>query len=378
MNIRHMGLLLAVPLLALAPQLGAPALAQSQRCFAETQLCIAGPIRAYWERNGGLATFGYPITPLQTERVESQDLPVQWFERDRLEDHGAAGVMAGRLGAEILEWQGRAWQPLPAAAGNRGCRYFPETQHSVCQPFLSYWERNGGLARFGYPLTEGTAESAGNWYGAVQYFERRRMEYHEEFAGTRSETLLGLLGRAVRDARALGACAGQIFAPWRHAFASVSFRGALGCPQPAIQGAPGAVQPFEHGSMLWVDLGAQGRKIYVLPPRPEGADATLTPIRFQVFDDTWAEGQPVNAGLTPPGSLLEPQRGFGKVWREHPEVRARLGWAFAPESPAAADYQPWSGGGALLWFPALNDTRHGFGTVFALAPGGGLEMVNPF
>src|SRR5215216_7407189 len=71
----------------------------TQRCFAETNQCIGGPIRAYWERNGGLPIFGYPVSPQRVETVEGQTLPVQWFERDRLEDHGAAGVLAGRLGA---------------------------------------------------------------------------------------------------------------------------------------------------------------------------------------------------------------------------------------------------------------------------------------
>ena len=39
-----------------------PASAQSQRCFPETSFCIAGVIRTYWERSGGLAVFGYPIS----------------------------------------------------------------------------------------------------------------------------------------------------------------------------------------------------------------------------------------------------------------------------------------------------------------------------
>lgn len=39
-----------------------PATAQTdQRCFPETRQCVSGPIRAYWERNGGLAVFGFPI-----------------------------------------------------------------------------------------------------------------------------------------------------------------------------------------------------------------------------------------------------------------------------------------------------------------------------
>ncbi|NTW00145.1 MAG: hypothetical protein HGA19_02435, partial [Oscillochloris sp.] len=36
--------------------------AQDQRCFPETNQCISGAIRTYWEGKGGLAIFGYPIT----------------------------------------------------------------------------------------------------------------------------------------------------------------------------------------------------------------------------------------------------------------------------------------------------------------------------
>ena len=88
-----------------------PAQAQpDQRCFPETNQCISGVIRSYWESNSGLPIFGYPITPLQIETVEGQTLPIQWFERDRLEYHGATGVLAGRLGARALELSLRPWQ----------------------------------------------------------------------------------------------------------------------------------------------------------------------------------------------------------------------------------------------------------------------------
>jgi len=37
-------------------------------------------------------------------------------------------------------------------------------------------------------------------------------------------------------------------------------------------------------------------------------------------------------------------RGFGKVWRQHPELRAALGWALAKEEPATALRQPFEKG----------------------------------
>jgi hypothetical protein len=89
-------ILLALLLLAGLPA-AAPAAAQtSERCFAETGYCISGPIRAYWERNGGLPVFGYPISEQRVETVEDRTIPVQWFERDRLEIQADGMVTAGR------------------------------------------------------------------------------------------------------------------------------------------------------------------------------------------------------------------------------------------------------------------------------------------
>ena len=78
--------LVALAVLPLSPAQGTQA-QSANRCFPETGFCISGPIRQYWERNGGLPVFGFPTTPLQTETVEGWSGPVQWFERDRLEDH---------------------------------------------------------------------------------------------------------------------------------------------------------------------------------------------------------------------------------------------------------------------------------------------------
>jgi hypothetical protein len=173
----------------------------AERCFTETGFCISGAIRQYWERNGGLATFGYPVSEQRRETVEQVWTgPVQWFERDRLEDHAAdgQGVLAGRLGARSLELQGINWQALPGDdAVTPGCRFFRETQFNLCGTFLRYWERNGGLERFGFPLTRERQETLDGRTYTVQYFERRRMELHPENAGTPYEVLLGLLGRDV-------------------------------------------------------------------------------------------------------------------------------------------------------------------------------------
>jgi hypothetical protein len=80
-----------------------------------------------------------------------------------------------------------------------GCNYYEETGHNLCGTFLAYWESNGGLPVFGYPITEEYEEEnldTGETY-TVQYFERERFEYHPENAGTEYEVLLGRLGNEV-------------------------------------------------------------------------------------------------------------------------------------------------------------------------------------
>ncbi|NTU80073.1 MAG: hypothetical protein HGA45_11820 [Chloroflexales bacterium] len=192
-------ILLTFTALTLMPA-GATRAQTDARCFPETGNCISGPVRQYWERNGGLPVFGYPLTPLQTETVEGWTGPVQWFERDRVEDHSneGKGVLAGRLGVERLAQQGRPWQfralgqpPQP------GCRGFAETGYYMCGGFLANWERNGGLARFGFPITDQIVERLGGGDYTVQYFERRRMEFHPENRPP-YDILLGLLGSEVR------------------------------------------------------------------------------------------------------------------------------------------------------------------------------------
>src|SRR5262245_16676188 len=106
--------LLVLPVIVILLPIGHVSAQSGQLCFPETGQCISGAIRRYWARNGGLPIFGYPITPLQTESIEGAwSGPVQWFERDRLEDHSAEGqgVLGGRLGAQRLEQLGRPWRP---------------------------------------------------------------------------------------------------------------------------------------------------------------------------------------------------------------------------------------------------------------------------
>src|SRR5690348_7091462 len=91
------------------------------------------------------------------------------------------------------------WQIKSVAAQDNG-QYFPETGHTVSGKFLEYWKTNGGLATYGYPITDAQMEvdpETGKTF-LTQWFERNRFELHPENAGTKYEVLLGLLGKDLR------------------------------------------------------------------------------------------------------------------------------------------------------------------------------------
>jgi hypothetical protein len=77
-----------------------------------------------------------------------------------------------------------------------GVVYFSETGHTLRGEFLDYWQTHGGLAQFGYPLTEEFFEphGANDALVQVQYFERNRFELHPENQPP-YDVLLGTLGR---------------------------------------------------------------------------------------------------------------------------------------------------------------------------------------
>lgn len=198
-----------------APPASPPA--ANQRCFSETGFCIAGRIREFWEQNGGLPVFGYPITPQRVEQIEGRDLQVQWFERNRLELHPENSrpydVLLGRLGADRLLQQGRDWQAFPQTGRQAGCRYFEQTGQSVCGDILSAWRASGlefdgqagtsedeSLALFGLPLSPPQQEILEGQSYTVQWFERARFELHPQNAPPYN-VLLGLLGRETLEAR---------------------------------------------------------------------------------------------------------------------------------------------------------------------------------
>lgn len=62
--------------------------------------------------------------------------------------------------------------------------------------------------------------------------------------------------------------------------------------------------------------------------------------QWEWYDDTWTSDQPESdPTIVPPDGMVQPVRGFGKVWHENPEVMERLGWGLAPEQGHQTDWQ---------------------------------------
>jgi hypothetical protein len=209
--------LLMVTLLtaAWAPWAAGAAARQNNQCFQETNQCVAGRFLEYWRSQGldlgdsgisqreSLALFGYPISPEFTQTLEDgKRYTVQYFERARFEHHpenrAPYDVLLGQFGRAILASVPNApTAPVPAS-GQAGSTHFAVTGHNVAPDFALFWRRNGGLAVFGYPLSEEFTQTLedGKTY-TVQYFERARFERHTAQEGTPYNVQLGQFGRAI-------------------------------------------------------------------------------------------------------------------------------------------------------------------------------------
>jgi uncharacterized protein YkwD len=204
---------LLVGLVAVALCLPVAAAAAQERCqmFPETGYQVCGRLLDYWEQNGGLPVFGYPIGPQSSQQVEGRALQIQLFERERMELHPENAppydVLLGRLGADALGRAGRDWKRFSRATPSTP-NYFAQTGHAIAPEFWGFWAGHGlefdgqpgasfdeSLALFGMPLSEPAVEvnPTDRRSYLIQWFERARFELHPENAGTPYEVLLGLL-----------------------------------------------------------------------------------------------------------------------------------------------------------------------------------------
>jgi len=107
----------------------------------------------------------------------------------------AAIILLGLLGLGLID--------CPDTVKAEDSTYFSQTGHTVSGKFLNYWRSNGGLAAFGYPITDAQDEpdSENSQVYLTQWFERNSFQLHPENAGTKYEVELGLLGKRLTQNR---------------------------------------------------------------------------------------------------------------------------------------------------------------------------------
>lgn len=172
------------------PSTGAPA---NSQYFASTGKTVNGDFLNYYNKYG-LSRIGFPVSEETTENGTK----VQYFERVRMEFHpelakSGYNVMLTRLGVQIST--GSQFATSAPFASTASKAYIAETKHSLGEPFLSYWKKNGGVELYGYPISEPIKQDG----MTVQWFERARMEYHPELASSGQTVQLTLLGKLAYD-----------------------------------------------------------------------------------------------------------------------------------------------------------------------------------
>ncbi len=192
--------------------------AQDQRCFESQNpaitSCITGRFREFWETNGGLNAFGYPLGPATGLPTADGTYTIQYFERARFELHPENeppyDVLLGRLGVELLSARGQDWTTFAPESEAAACLFWEETQHNICGPFLDAWRSAGvqldddselkdveHLALWGLPISSPLPTTTDAGIVLTQWFERARIEQQPNGAIT-----FGRLGAELQQAPA--------------------------------------------------------------------------------------------------------------------------------------------------------------------------------
>lgn len=205
---------LVAPLLALPGGAAASPPPPQVSYFQETGHSAQNYYWQFWKNTpDALRILGYPISePFVQESFTEpgKKFRVQYYERAVLEEHpenfGKDGnkfyVLGRLLGNELAKGRENEapFKKVGEVASNANQRWFPETGHTLRNdgtqgPFKSFWDRYGGLAVFGFPISEPFQErnaDTGETYW-VQYFERNRFEFQPQQPAD-FRVLLGRLG----------------------------------------------------------------------------------------------------------------------------------------------------------------------------------------
>lgn len=254
------------------------------------------PVVARYPAVDGLIAVDKAQTTIQ---VDLAGIPDHWTLRldghvlsDTVESPGPAvnttrltvAVSGLVLGQHIVQVQadetGTDWafQVLQSDATHQ---FFPQTGYFVSDAFLTFWQTQGGLDRFGHPLGDPVVESSPAGTHISQYFERARLE--QQGTGPVQIAALGLLihplDPAVRpqpEAQYFPATGHNLSGTFLEYWQSHGGLASFGSPiseemEEVLEGTAYRVQYFERARFEWhpqaagtpweVTLGALGREV---------------------------------------------------------------------------------------------------------------------
>lgn len=148
------------------------------RYIEATGHSIMGAVLRVYDRTGGETRHGKPLSEL----VRQKNRYVQYFERSVFEfwpEYAGSGqevviLSLGKLAAEEGNIQSPTVTPFE---GTPNRWYFPETGHSLNDPFLTFWRNNGEAESLGLPITEEITQiQLDGTRLTYQYFQNARLE----------------------------------------------------------------------------------------------------------------------------------------------------------------------------------------------------------
>lgn len=138
--------------------------------FPSTRHTLGGEFLNYWQAHCSVTNLGYPIS----EEYQDNGRTIQYFERVVMEfwpeNPDPYKVLLRSLGVELNGVD----EPLSAGtpSASDGSVFYKETGHWLDGRFLATWQDMGGLAQFGFPITEPIVVGD----RLIQWTERARFE----------------------------------------------------------------------------------------------------------------------------------------------------------------------------------------------------------
>jgi len=168
---------------------------QTWQYFPDTGHNISGEFWNYYQSvpNASLV-FGSPITEQFTDPRTGR--LIQYFQRALFEffpeNQPGQHVVPAALGVTVYGHtpQNASVAPDPTV----GCGYYKDTGFPLCYAFLEFFEKNGGEATFGKPISPFIFHND----RIVQYFERARFEWYPEYQEGQ-KVVLAQVGRITFD-----------------------------------------------------------------------------------------------------------------------------------------------------------------------------------